>query len=267
MATAKKMTITNFRVTNAAGKKIPADPVGTDVAFACFGCGRPVLLSTFLSHHGQDESNIKSCRTTICDAKYFMKVQEENATVIIHCVDSDVEHGEETAEFEESDADEQKELKRAIRAYRKQTVVLGKLYDHMLNFLCAIVPEKPSKEMKQTDPKQYKKEKSIRRRAQAELGELLCKAKKFEAEDEQFRKREHNIRAQCYAHVENQRLAKYFPQLHDPDGRREFFEHILQSGKMFGFSDEEISETYDHRIMRLLFYAWKGKPNDNDKLN
>ena len=266
------MKITDFCVKNSAGKKIPADPFGNNLAFTCFLCGHPVLLGTFLSGQGKDKNNQKECRRKICNAKYFMEVREEDKTVIIHTTGDSSDILKEIMESDDSegpeigDRDFMAERQHVLRACLKQSAEIERLHNKLLDYLCDLIPDKPNKELKKTNPSEYKTQKTIRNAAKKELGTLVIWVKNELADERDLHK--WHLRW-CHSEREK-RLMQQFPQLRDPEKRNNFYDVLRESGSMFGFSEEEVVETHDPRVLILLYYAWMGKKSEIDdkkKLN
>lgn len=249
----------DYRVENSAGKKIYADPAGNNVAFMCFSCGLPVLLSGFLKEQGKNKDNVKNCRRTICSSKYYMEIQDDNKKFVIY--EESLPAGETTDNLPPENDDalslEQK-LHHQIRANQKQFAALQQTYNRLLDFLCKLVPDKPNKKLKQTDPVKYKREKSVRKQAAAELGRFMVEFKRpVDQNAEIINAREAQYAYGIRTEHEGERLLQKLPRLRDPEERRKFVGIAEQTAKAVGFSPREFNAIVDHRMFVLLYYAAK----------
>jgi len=76
------MKITDFLVMDSDGAEIPADAFGNNVAFSCWHCGHPVLVTTLENQRGSDEKHLSKCRG--CGQGYFLDVRHHAQKLYIH---------------------------------------------------------------------------------------------------------------------------------------------------------------------------------------
>jgi transcription elongation factor Elf1 len=79
------MKITDFLIMDGDGNALPADAFGNNVAFACRGCGHPVLAIANENQRGSDEAHPTACKG--CGRGYFLDVREGAQKVYIHAVE------------------------------------------------------------------------------------------------------------------------------------------------------------------------------------
>jgi hypothetical protein len=77
------MTITNFLILRSDGTcELPADALGSNLAFCCSACGHPVLASALPDQSGSDEEHPAECKG--CGERYFLDVRVHAEKLYIH---------------------------------------------------------------------------------------------------------------------------------------------------------------------------------------
>lgn len=155
---------------------------------------------------------------------------------------------------------------------RKQTAVLhGALnqriqatdatYQNIVGFLQGLVPPEPDISLIQTDPAAYQYQMAVRGRTVKELSQVLNAKKEFDGVKNGYSEEDQG-RAQA---EHNAQLIKAMPHLSDPAKRNAFDAAVKQTAVDFGFSEEEISGAFDHRIQQLVHYAGLGKVAERNR--
>ena len=67
-------------------QRVPADAHGNNVAFACLGCGGPVLATLLPHQRGSSEAKPTECRT--CSAAFWVDPEVASTRLLIHRVKS-----------------------------------------------------------------------------------------------------------------------------------------------------------------------------------
>lgn len=114
-----------------------------------------------------------------------------------------------------------------------------------------LIPPEPDAALAQSNPAQYVQALAMRQQAMTELqgwldaGDETAKAvgALTEAQTEQARQ------------AENDLLIKARPGLKDPAALAKFDSEVASAAKQFGFPDEMIAATHDHRVRQMAYYA------------
>jgi hypothetical protein len=69
-------TITNFRCVDGAGRDVPCDAFGNNVALKCPKCGHPVVAIAREHQRGSGATNAAECRE--CGLKCWIEPTETN---------------------------------------------------------------------------------------------------------------------------------------------------------------------------------------------
>jgi hypothetical protein len=118
------------------------------------------------------------------------------------------------------------------------------------------IPAEPSAELKATDPIEYFLQKDAR---EAKIGELrrLEHARQAEVQQTQVQQAQ---ATQAFLQQEQKRLFAKIPELATPAKRSEFYRDMVDVGRNhYGFSDQEMNDISDHRIMLMArdAMAWR----------
>ncbi|MBT8152746.1 hypothetical protein KMP13_02305 [Epibacterium ulvae] len=134
-------------------------------------------------------------------------------------------------------------------------------YQNLIGFLQGLVPPEPDISLIQTDPSAYQYQNAMRERTIAELSQVLEARQEF-AGTQQGYSDEDLTRGRD---EQDALLAKAMPHLSDPAKRTAFDAAIQKTAADFGFSDDEISGAFDHRILQLVHYAGLGKVAERNR--
>ena len=109
-------------------------------------------------------------------------------------------------------------------------------------------PQPPTMEMLENDPIAYMQMK--------ETYEAAVRLQQFQAHQQQ--QQQHQSREQSKARLhehmkqQSQHLLKAAPELKDPKVAKQFQSDFLETAKSFGFTPEEASNVYDHRLLMMV---------------
>lgn len=148
-------------------------------------------------------------------------------------------------------AQEREALNTSRAELAERTQVVETILQNLSGFFDGLIPPEPDLTLARTNPGEFQYQKALRENAIAEIGRLVsmkgavveAKASFSDAELREYRARE------------DAALIKSLPNLADPAKRAAFDSRIKTAAKEFGFSDSEISQTHDHRILKALHFA------------
>lgn len=127
----------------------------------------------------------------------------------------------------------------------------GQIRERLFSFVQGLIPDEPNIALAGEDPAAYQYQVALRNKAVQEVEQLLAiDGAVYGVNNEQ-----QTAQASAIREREERALLRYFPQLRDTATREKFNKGFRDVAKHFGFSEEEISSTVDHRIGRLVYYA------------
>ncbi len=147
--------------------------------------------------------------------------------------------------------------------YVERNQSLQNAFQNLTEFVGGMIPAEPDVSLARTDPGRYQEAMALRDRAIRDVQGLLQAKQEVDesayiADSEDF--------ARMVA-GEDGALVQAMPVLKDPGRRAAFDAANRQTAQEFGFSDEEISTTIDHRILQLVHYARLGKIAETNRKN
>lgn len=141
---------------------------------------------------------------------------------------------------------------REVQAKAAQTAQQEQLFSQTIAQAIAVLqhtlPPEPDPALRETDPIDYFLKQDARNKKLAEIQQLQ-QAKQQAAKQARAEQSQH---FQQRLKSEQEKLYEAVPELHDEGKRREFYGDLLSAGKHYGFSEEEMNNVHDHRIMRLV---------------
>ena len=160
-------------------------------------------------------------------------------------------------------AQERKAVEAIKATLAEREAVLENALQNLDGFLQNIVPPEPSLQDVYANPTEAFKKSKVRADAIAELQAVLhmkrqieeARDKVSEAEMREFRNRE------------TAALVKAMPALADPVKKAAFDGSVKASAKVFGFTDDEVAATVDHRILQVVHYARIGLRAEENRKN
>lgn len=152
-------------------------------------------------------------------------------------------------------------LERSVHEQHQYAKVLRGRYLRLTEFLNSLIPEQPSPELSSTDPDEYSRQVELRNQAQQELNAIMTEVEENNRHDGAMRERQ----AEQYRCREAAQMLENFPQLRDENKRMQFMRELVRVARLFGFSDKELAETQDHRVLTMLHYAGIGHKDSDDR--
>ncbi len=159
-------------------------------------------------------------------------------------------------------AQEREAVKSSRAELTERTQVVETVLQNLSGYLESLIPAEPALSLARSNPGEYQYQIAVRQNAIAELGRLIsmkgavdeAKASFSQADLRDFQARE------------TAALIKTMPALADPAKKTAFDGRVKAAAKEFGFSDDEIGQTHDHRILRLVHYAAIGRKAEENRL-
>jgi hypothetical protein len=160
-------------------------------------------------------------------------------------------------------AQERKAAEATKAAYAERNAVLETALQNLGGYLQGLIPPEPPLQLAQTDPGRYQYQRALRESAIAELGQLVSIKGQVDTHNQAVSESE----LREYRDREQAALVKAMPALADPVKRVAFDQSVKTAAKAFGFTDDEISATADHRILRLVHFARLGQKAEENRNN
>ena len=160
-------------------------------------------------------------------------------------------------------ANERKALEATKTELVERTKVIDTVAQNLQDYLQSLIPPPPALDLARTNPGEYQYQLALRQNAINELQQLG--QMKGAVDDSQRAMSEADMRD--YQAREAAALVKAMPALADPAKRASFDGLIKATAKEFGFTDEEVSQTHDNRILRLVHYARLGMKAEENRKN
>ncbi|MBO6511646.1 MAG: hypothetical protein JJ979_24715 [Roseibium sp.] len=141
--------------------------------------------------------------------------------------------------------------------------LLQQAYQNLTDYLVGLVPPEPDLALAQTNPGDYQYQLALRNNAIAELRKVMDVQQQVDAgaqksAEDDFKR---------YQTSEEAALVKAMPVLRDPGRRAAFDKANHKTATEFGFTEQEITSTADHRILQLVHYARIGKIAEANRRN
>ena len=160
-------------------------------------------------------------------------------------------------------AQERKSVDAQRESYSQNAQLIQNVYHSLAQFLESALPPEPNIGLLQSDPNQYQYQQAVRNAAIAELQTA------YDA-SQQATSTIQSVNADELARVrstEDAKLLAAMPMLKEP-GRRAVFDATNKKTALdFGFSDQDVGATTDHRILQLVHYARLGKIAEQNRKN
>ena len=151
-------------------------------------------------------------------------------------------------------AHERKAVETAREDYRKGADHLQGVWQALSGVLAGLIPPEPDFNQAGSDPAAYNYQLALRNNAIAELKRLSTM--RDEVGEVSSGLSENDIAR--HKAQEDAKLNTAMPGLAEPARRAAFDAANAKTGREFGFSEDEIGSTFDHRILRLVHYAGLG---------
>lgn len=127
-----------------------------------------------------------------------------------------------------------------------------------------LVPPAPTYELFQRDPQAYEQQKMLYEAAKLQIVQPMMQAmQQLQGKRSEISEDEVNR----YRKSEDEKLVKAMPHLSDPAKRHAFDKDVKEVALDFGFTEDEIAQTADSRILQLVHYARLGKRAEHNRNN
>lgn len=144
----------------------------------------------------------------------------------------------------------QREFEANAQKIAQQEQFFQQVLPQAIRMLEANIPPEPDPELLRTDPISHYEQTIARQQA---IGKLQQLQQAQTAQQQQTQQRQQEG-LQQYIQREQQALFEKVPELREnPQKRQEFYENtILKTAREYGFRDEEVHNTYDHRLVLMM---------------
>ncbi len=152
------------------------------------------------------------------------------------------------------------EERKAVEALRSETTERAQQAELMTQNLLKyvqenLIPPEPQLALARENPGEYQYQMALRQQAIAELGPVLQAQQQAASQQASYTEAD----VQRMKAAEDKSLIAVMPTLKDPASRAAFDDGVKKAAVDFGFSEDEISQTIDHRILQMAHYAAIGK--------
>lgn len=158
-------------------------------------------------------------------------------------------------------SEHRRRLEQSIHEHVQYVKSLQERHSRFTEFLNSLIPEQPSPELSRTNPDEYSLQVELRNQAQQELKAFMTETEQNSQHDAAMMERQ----IEQYRRHQKMQMLEKFPQLRDEYGRMEFSRKLVMAARLFGFSDQELAETHDHRVLTMLYYAGIGHKDGGDR--
>lgn len=129
-----------------------------------------------------------------------------------------------------------------------------KTVDAFASHLAGMLPEEPSHILAIQNPGEYTRQKAIYDSALSQVNQIISMANEPKTVTNTLTEQQQkDVLA-----TESAKLLEAFPQIGKKEGREKFFADTFQTARDFGFSEDELKDTSDHRMFKLAHYARLG---------
>lgn len=160
-------------------------------------------------------------------------------------------------------AQERKAVEATKATLTERTSVVETALQNLSGYLQGLIPPEPPLQLAQTDPGRYQYQRALRESAIAELGQLVSIKGQVDTHKQSVSEQDQR----AYMEAEGAKLVKAMPHLTDPGKRAAFDASVKAAALEFGFSEDEVAATVDHRILRLVHYARIGQRAEANRNN
>lgn len=150
--------------------------------------------------------------------------------------------------------EQQTEMAQIRQAYEQEAQRMATAEQQLMQWIQALVPDPPDTALITQDPNAYAYQVQLREDSLRQANEML------EAIQGQAQQRgQVNEQAmQAHRNREDAAILREWPEMADPQTRAQYAQGYNSLMRDFGFTPEEISSTYDHRVMKLAWWAAEG---------
>lgn len=152
----------------------------------------------------------------------------------------------------------------AIRAdYEGRARDIETAYQNLTHFVASMLPPDPDPALATADPAAYIQQQAVRNQA-------LQAMEAFAGEQQAVAGQMSEARAaelSRMADAEQTKLIEAMPELKDPARKVAFDASVKKAAEHFGFSEAEVGDAIDHRILRMAHYAQIGLRKSENRRN
>ena len=145
-------------------------------------------------------------------------------------------------------------LTQLTQQYQQRVAEQNALQEKLLEYVGTLIPPEPDLSLAHTDPSTFQYQKALREQAIGEVQNLVALVN----QSDQASAAAQTEQAEVLKQREEDALLREFPQLRDTEKRARFDKGFLDTAKSFGFTDQEIDSTFDHRVKKLVYFAHIG---------
>ena len=154
-------------------------------------------------------------------------------------------------------------LEQSVQRYEQNHAEFEAIRGRLVEYVQGLIPPEPALALAREKPEEYQYQTAIRAQAVAEVQKLLDIGQMADMNRGNAQGADLNAIKQR----EDTALVNAFPALRDPARMAKFDSDFQVTAKEFGFSEDEIGSTYDHRIKRVLHYARIGRQSTQNRSN
>lgn len=160
-------------------------------------------------------------------------------------------------------AQERKAVDAERESYNQHAQSIQNAYHSLMQILESALPPEPDIGLLQSDPGNYQYQQAVRNASIVEIQKVLDAGQQVDATIQSANADETaRIRS-----TEDAKLLAAMPTLKEPGRRAAFDAANKKTALEFGFSDQDVETTTDHRILQLVHYARLGKIAEQNRKN
>lgn len=161
-------------------------------------------------------------------------------------------------------AREREAVQQARQHYTQQYQTANSLLQETVKFLQGVIPDEPPLSLAQSDPAKYQYQKELRARAQKEVDELVKRSEKLRESHKETQT--FDQRQLVQKHIEG--IERRFPHLRgDQQKLVSFVNETRKKALDFGFTEQEVANATDDRLLEMVHYAALGKKAEHNRNN
>ncbi len=150
--------------------------------------------------------------------------------------------------------EERQQMDQVRDAYMAEAAKIQQAEQQLIQWVQALVPDAPDPALITTEPQAYAYQVQAREEAIQQANAMLNAINQNAGDRGQVNEREQ----QAHRAREDAAILREWPELADPQTRQQYSQGYQALMTEFGFTPKEIADTYDHRVMKLAFYAAEG---------
>lgn len=220
---------------------------------------RPAEAASAEAEDAEDETAVKAAPEEAEDAPSDEDERVErlrdNSTTTVREMKEAVEFRRnferQKAEVESQFAAREAQLKATEAQYQQQSEFLSQTLPLAIQVATENLPPEPHPDLLHTDPMLHYEMSNRRQQAVAKLQALH---QQQSVAKQQLEAKQKEAMAQ-FAALEQQKLFQWKPELKDPAKGQEFLQKVTKVSREVGFTDAEIGNVYDHRLLRMAELA------------